>query len=406
MPKVVVEKSVYENRILPEREANVQKLEKVVEEARIKYEREKQSISPELKEKINENSRKVSEAQENFAEEFFDVDSEELQPVTKTIEKVSRTSDPAEIANITEEAVNNNPKEFTTVIGNVGNVILDTGKVIFDSLSSRSKTEINKLSKTLEKGASNLINKADVVTLTEIGNAAVSAVATGGTPSSMIARCIQTLASNGFSRYKAILYISLTITLATILGTLGLSIYNTVQQAKLATAVIANFNNRTQGCFMFTSSSTPIKLDGCSDWYNEGDNKFLCKCGPLVNSLQTSNCDKDDDCTLPYCLGKQCSKKVDGEPLACSRNDKTTLPLYQCTSVNRDDPNFINYQYSDVMPLGWVPNIYQTNKVIYEEGKNKKSNLWLYIGIAVFVFVIIAFGMYYFRNKKIKKILK
>ena len=81
--------------------------------------------------------------------------------------------------------------------------------------------------------------------------------------------------------------------------------------------------------------------------------------------------------------------------------------MYQCTSVNRDDPNFIDYQYSDVMPLSWVPNIYQTNKVIYDVGKeDQKSNLWLYIGIAVVVFVIVAFSMYYFRNKKIKKIRK
>jgi len=194
------------------------------------------------------------------------------------------------------------------------------------------------------------------------------------------------------------------ITFILFLGGIGLGIYDAIMIDKLVKTVLVINQQNSNGCFLLTSNSDPIRLVGCSDWYSTDDNKFSCRCGALTDSPIKPNCTSmpSEECKAPYCLGESCSSSVDGSPQKCVRKDNSSLPLYQCTSKNRDDPNFIGYAYSDTLPLEPFIPYFFINKQIYDDNKANKTILYILLSIGIIAFAILMFFVvkYYIKLKK------
>jgi hypothetical protein len=194
------------------------------------------------------------------------------------------------------------------------------------------------------------------------------------------------------------------LTLVLLLGLIGGVAYAGVELDRLIKTVLAIDNQSQKGCYLFTKDAVPVKLD-CSDWYSESpNNKFYCKCGTLTDTKIQPDCSKlpKEECNSPYCLGKACGGKSADSSITQCRN------TYQCTSANRDDPNFINYQYSDNVPLQPLIPYTIVNKVTYDYYNNNMNNnsnktlMYISIGIGVVALLILIFFTvkYYIKNKK------
>jgi len=194
------------------------------------------------------------------------------------------------------------------------------------------------------------------------------------------------------------------LTLVLVLGLIGGVAYAGVELDRLIKTVLAIDNQSQKGCYLFTKDAVPVKLD-CSDWYSESpNNKFYCKCGTLTDTKIQPDCSKlpKEECNSPYCLGKACGGKSADSSITQCRN------TYQCTSANRDDPNFINYQYSDNVPLQPLIPYTIVNKVTYDYYNNNMNNnsnktlMYISIGIGVIALLILIFFTvkYYVKNKK------
>jgi len=233
----------------------------------------------------------------------------------------------------------------------------------------------------------------------EAGNLA-QGVANSELLRSVGSKITSTYSSLNFTKYK----IALGVTFILFLGGIGLGIYDAIMIDKLVkTGLVINQQN-SNGCFLLTSNSDPIRLVGCSDWYSTDDNKFSCRCGALTDSPIKPNCTSmpSEECKAPYCLGESCSARVDGSPQKCVRKDNSSLPLYQCTSKNRDDPNFIGYAYSDALPLEPFIPYFFINKQIYDDNKANKTILYILLSIGIIAFAVLMFFVvkYYIKLKK------
>ena len=194
------------------------------------------------------------------------------------------------------------------------------------------------------------------------------------------------------------------LTLVLVLGLIGGVAYAGVELDRLIKTVLAIDNQSQKGCYLFTKDAVPVKLD-CSDWYSQApNNKFYCKCGTLTDTKIQPDCSKlpKEECNSPYCLGKACGGKSADSSITQCRN------TYQCTSANRDDPNFINYEYSDNVPLQPLIPYTIVNKVTYDYYNNNMNNnsnktlMYISIGIGVVALLILIFFTvkYYIKNKK------
>jgi hypothetical protein len=193
------------------------------------------------------------------------------------------------------------------------------------------------------------------------------------------------------------------LTLVLLLGLIGGVAYAGVELDRLVKAVLVVDNQSQKGCYLFTNDAVPVKLD-CSDWYSQGNNKFYCKCGTLTDTKIQPDCSvlPKEECSSPYCLGKTCDGKSADSSITPCKN------TYQCTSANRDDPNFISYQYSENVPLQPLIPYTIVNKVTYDyyntnnDNNNNKTLMYISIGIGVVALLILIFFTvkYYVKNKK------
>lgn len=194
------------------------------------------------------------------------------------------------------------------------------------------------------------------------------------------------------------------LTLVLLLGLIGGVAYAGVELDRLVKASLVVDNQSQKGCYLFTKDAVPVKLD-CSDWYSQGNNKFYCKCGTLTDTKIQPICSTlpKEECSSPYCLGKTCGGKSADSSITQCKNG-----AFQCTSANRDDPNFISYQYSDTVPLQPLIPYTIVNKVTYDYYNNNnnsnKTLMYISIGIGVVALLILIFFTvkYYIKNKKNK----
>jgi len=180
---------------------------------------------------------------------------------------------------------------------------------------------------------------------------------------------------------------------------------------KLNKAAQGLINSNEKGCFLITNSDYIRLDDDCSTWYSTGDNRFSCRCGTLTDAKQNQSPDcstlSDRDCSAPYCLGQSCTTSSSLSPAPqpkCYAKNNSSLILSQCTSKDRDDPDFISYAYSDSLPLEPYITTYSVNKQIYDQYYNSsqdKTLMYVSIGISVLSLLVLIFfiAKYYMKKK-------
>jgi len=278
--------------------------------------------------------------------------------------------------------------------------IYSDGSVVIQSISSR--------------GPNAQITPEEIGRCKRIVNAAYSA-----------AKCIiETPASGVYKFFKFLTKKQTLIAIVTILimggvGYIGYSEYqknealgNALDKLNKATQGLINSNEK--GCFLITNSDYIRLDDDCSTWYSTGDNRFSCRCGTtLTDTKQPPDCSNlsgGGDCSAPYCLGQSCttsgSLSPSPQPKCSSKQNNSFLTLPQCTTKDRDDPDYISYAYSDSLPLEPYITTYSVNKQIYDQYYNSsqdKTLMYVSIGIsALALLVLIFFITKYYMKKKNK----
>lgn len=362
---------------------------------------------------VTAEEKKAYEKSQNTAEESgnkavstaLNATPEETRNLSTTIAEAAAKKDDAS----TGAVLTNSPS--TTGVTN-GLVTVNTGNAAVTTEASSipgGDTALGRIQTGINAAATEIRNSGGQITPQaigflrrawgEAGNLA-QGVANSELLRSVGSKITSTYSSLNFTKYK----IALGVTFILFLGGIGLGIYDTIMIDKLVkTGLVINQQN-SNGCFLLTSNSDPIRLVGCSDWYSTDDNKFSCRCGALTDSPIKPNCTSipSEECKAPYCLGESCSARVDGSPQKCVRKDNSSLPLYQCTSKNRDDPNFIGYAYSDALPLEPFIPYFFINKQIYDDTKTNKTILYIFLSVGIIAFAILMFFVvkYYIKLKK------
>ena len=148
---------------------------------------------------------------------------------------------------------------------------------------------------------------------------------------------------------------------------------------------------------------TTTRLEGCSDWYNNPQNRLLCSCFRTTDSQTLPDCTKQDSesCKYPYCLNQN-SLCTQSDATKCSTLDNQKL--YMCNGESIDKQGFVMYTYQYFPPEAVTSTIIN---VLLDNQPQKSNNIFKYIIIGVIILVIILIVIYIMMNaKKGKKIGK
>ena len=157
--------------------------------------------------------------------------------------------------------------------------------------------------------------------------------------------------------------------------------------------------DKVSGCYMFKNGKY-IKLE-CGNYYKQSiENQLKCSCGKKISKIKNLNphqdCNSITECEKPYCIGK--CKNVSLNPpdsSICKINDNTAL--FQCTDVNIDDNNFINYIYKDYSPFQLYNNAINMKLKMFPP-ETKKNNYLVIILILVLIVISIVILLFFIRR--------
>jgi len=163
-------------------------------------------------------------------------------------------------------------------------------------------------------------------------------------------------------------------------------------------AIMTVMSLSVSGCYIVTNNSgniSIIRLEGCSDWYNNDNNQIYCGCTKTTNlsAPQLPDCTDSTLCNSPYCLNQgNCTTSGAGKCITAD-NQK----LYMCNGQSLDQDGFVFYKYQFYPPSA-VPSTI-INLLAQKDDDNKKLTTIIVV-IAVLVLITIFVTMYIMMNKK------
>jgi hypothetical protein len=165
------------------------------------------------------------------------------------------------------------------------------------------------------------------------------------------------------------------------------------------------YTDEHTGCFMWYSGKK-TKLS-CSEWY-KNNGKEKCTCGIVTTPAKDPDCGKfsinDDECTAPYCLGRQCKNdKESPELVANPSGTKSCNILYGhrllCTPGSLTDEGSVSYGWQEVSPLEAIASIPAAIGSLVTDVENNILNIlkslvkWIPIVIGSILLLFILFAV-------------
>jgi hypothetical protein len=153
------------------------------------------------------------------------------------------------------------------------------------------------------------------------------------------------------------------------------------------------------GCYMLTNDSGRIivkRLDGCSEWYNDGMNQGFCSCVKTTDKKTLPDCKDQTLCTSPYCLNQGDCTTISGAK-KCNQNNEQ---LYMCNGESANEDGFVMYFYQFIPPSAIPSTI--INLLSQKEQQDVNKKLIIIIVISVIVIIVICVIIYIMMNKKSK----
>jgi hypothetical protein len=156
---------------------------------------------------------------------------------------------------------------------------------------------------------------------------------------------------------------------------------------------------KISGCYMVRNNGVnieAIRLEGCSNWYNNIENQFFCGCPETTEKKELPDCSKKELCNYPFCLKQNSNCNIPDAEICTVSNSKEKL--YKCNGTSINDKDFVFYTYQFYTPNSVVDII----NSLGEETDNTTPNIFIIV-ITVIGIVLTMLIIYFIMKNKVSK---